>query len=40
MKILQEIYYYTDENGKKIIDTEEIRREFDFKLNQIVKDEE
>lgn len=33
------IYYYIDENGKKIFDEEEMRSEFENKLNELLKTE-
>ena len=29
------VYYYIDENGNKVYDIEEMRREFETKLNQL-----
>jgi hypothetical protein len=33
------IYYYTDEDGKKVFDVEEMRAEFEMKLEEILKTE-
>lgn len=30
------VYYYTDDKGKKVYDTEEMTNEFETKLNQLI----
>ena len=32
------IYYYIDDEGKKVYDIEEIKNEFDYKLKKIVEE--
>ena len=36
-KIEVGIYYYVDEDGKKVYDTEEMTREFEQKLDELEK---
>jgi len=35
-EIIIEVYYYIDEDGKKVIDEDEMRAEFEMKLASLI----